>query len=435
VEALSEKPITELSAIEENLLLYRWQGVVLGKELTFIIDRCVGCGLCVKVCPTNAISLGPIKEVASGKLEAPLIMIDEGKCVICPLCSSICPTHALKVNIEHEEEYPRVEGSISIDGDKCIPCHLCERVCPRVAIKAKVEVAKKEDLVKYETADRYAEGKIAVDLEKCCYCGLCEDLCDALRIEWTQPEAPSFKPGLTIIVNEELCDYCGLCEEICPTDAIKVECTKAAPRVVEKPRVSGSVEVDEELCVYCGLCAKVCPTEAVSCEPPFDGEVVMVNPDKCDPSGCKNCINICPTKAIYVSKAVGPDKVSAVKEACIYCGACEEACPVEALEVRRKHMRIEKGRAPWSASYEEFFKKVLEGYRAPRGELYARKVELPTEEYVPPPPRPIPPLPAGFELVKRRVEEAIKIFASPKVRILFERGDLERLRKEFSGVE
>ena len=427
---MSERPSTELSAIGENFLLYRWQGVVLGKELSFIIDRCVGCGLCVKACPTNAISLGPVQDVASGKLEAPLIMIDESKCVVCPLCSSICPTHALKVNIHHEGEYPKVKGSISVDREKCLPCHLCERLCPRSAIKAKVEVAKKEDLVKYETEERYAEGRISVDLEKCCFCGLCEDLCEALRIEWTRPEAPSFRPGLAVLVNEELCDYCGLCEEVCPTEAIKVECVKAAPRNVEKPRIAGSIEVDEDLCVYCGLCASVCPVDAISCERPFEGEVVMVNPDKCDPSGCKCCINICPTNAIYVSKSTGPDKVSAAGEACIYCGACEEACPEDALKVRRKHVRIEGGGSPWTVGFERFFKKVLEGYREPKGALYARRIELPLERYVPPPPRPMPPTPSGFEEVKRRAREVIKSFTSPKARILFERGDLERLRKE-----
>ncbi|PCN49896.1 hypothetical protein B6U99_07345 [Candidatus Geothermarchaeota archaeon ex4572_27] len=64
---------------------------MLGKELTFIIDRCVGCGLCVDLCPTGAITLGPVEEVASGRIKAPLIMIDESRCVVCPICSSIRP--------------------------------------------------------------------------------------------------------------------------------------------------------------------------------------------------------------------------------------------------------------------------------------------------------------------------------------------------------
>ncbi|PCN49889.1 hypothetical protein B6U99_07340 [Candidatus Geothermarchaeota archaeon ex4572_27] len=199
--------------------------------------------------------------------KAPLIMIDESRCVVCPICSSICPTHALKVNIEGAIEMPKVKGKISIDRGKCIPCHLCERVCPREAIRVEVKVSRKDELVKYhEGSPREAEGRITVDLDKCCYCGLCEDLCEALKVVWTRPEAPGFKPGLTVMVNEELCDYCGLCEKICPTRAIKVECYKSPPRTVEDPHIEGSIKVDEDLCVYCGLCAAVCPVDAVSCD-------------------------------------------------------------------------------------------------------------------------------------------------------------------------
>ncbi|RLF15915.1 MAG: hypothetical protein DRJ97_02645 [Thermoprotei archaeon] len=430
---MSSKPCTELVSIEENTLTYRWEGPVLRKTLTLIIDRCVGCGLCVSLCPTQAIALGPVKEVASGRIEAPLITIDESKCVVCPICSSVCPTHALKVNIEGGREYPRIKGSLSLDEEKCLPCHLCERVCPREAIKAEVKVVKKDELVKYhEEVGERAEGKITVNLERCCYCGLCEDLCEAIKIVWVKPEPPGFKPGLTVLVNEQLCDYCGLCEKICPVDAIKVECFKAPPRVVEGPKVDGSIKIDEDLCVYCGLCAAMCPVKALSCEKPFKGEVVMVRPEKCDPSGCKNCINICPTRAVFVSKARGPDKVKAAEEACIFCGACEEACPVEALSVRRREVRVQGGEEPWEAGYGDLFKRLIEGYRPPK-EVYARKVTVPVEEYVPPPPRPIPPIPPGFSKVKERVEAALKALSMPKARVLLERGDVERLKNEIRG--
>jgi Ni,Fe-hydrogenase III small subunit/NAD-dependent dihydropyrimidine dehydrogenase PreA subunit len=42
-----------------------------------------GCDACVKVCPTNAITLNPLK-------------IDLGKCVFCPACEAACPKKAIR---------------------------------------------------------------------------------------------------------------------------------------------------------------------------------------------------------------------------------------------------------------------------------------------------------------------------------------------------
>jgi len=55
-------------------------------------DRCVACGTCVKECPVDAISLG---NVAS---------IDSGKCIGCAHCISVCPVSAIDLdwNMSHD---------------------------------------------------------------------------------------------------------------------------------------------------------------------------------------------------------------------------------------------------------------------------------------------------------------------------------------------
>jgi len=50
-----------------------------------------------------------------------------------------------------------------------------------------------------------------------------------------------------------------------------------------------------------------------------------VDKDKC--TGCKSCVDVCPSEAIKV-----PDKVAEVKaEDCIDCNACADACTSGAI--------------------------------------------------------------------------------------------------------
>ena len=46
-------------------------------------DKCVGCGSCKEVCPTEAITEG-----------SPYV-IDAGKCVDCGSCAAQCPAEAI----------------------------------------------------------------------------------------------------------------------------------------------------------------------------------------------------------------------------------------------------------------------------------------------------------------------------------------------------
>ena len=65
-------------------------------EIIFHADKCVGCKLCMKDCPTGAIN---IIAVGEKKFEAE---IDLGKCIYCAQCVDSCPKKALEVTGKFE---------------------------------------------------------------------------------------------------------------------------------------------------------------------------------------------------------------------------------------------------------------------------------------------------------------------------------------------
>ena len=88
-------------------------------------DKCTACGMCVKKCPRNVISLMPVKQsivlscrnTDSGREARAACM---KACIACGRCEKACPNGAIKV-----------EGGIAhIDDTKCVRCGACAKVCP-----------------------------------------------------------------------------------------------------------------------------------------------------------------------------------------------------------------------------------------------------------------------------------------------------------------
>ena len=75
------------------------------KIARLILKNCVGCGVCVDICPTHAIPYSLIGFFSS------LAKISEKKCKGCGECVQICPHGAIRMDI-YESSWKLVESSV-----------------------------------------------------------------------------------------------------------------------------------------------------------------------------------------------------------------------------------------------------------------------------------------------------------------------------------
>ncbi|MFB0562144.1 MAG: 4Fe-4S binding protein [Candidatus Lokiarchaeia archaeon] len=64
---------------------------MLKKHLKLVLDRtkCVGCGICLAICPVGAVERGPIGASRKGLTNVPSVLIDQKKCSFCGVCEIV----------------------------------------------------------------------------------------------------------------------------------------------------------------------------------------------------------------------------------------------------------------------------------------------------------------------------------------------------------
>lgn len=115
---------------------------------------CIGCGMCVSICPFDAIFFN----------EHGVAEVGEGKCRGCGACLTECPQGIIHL---HEASSPIVVKCSNRDPGKiarsactvsCIGCGICEKACPSGAAKV-------------------TDNLSTIDESLCLSCGMCAVKC------------------------------------------------------------------------------------------------------------------------------------------------------------------------------------------------------------------------------------------------------------------
>lgn len=136
---------------------------------------CVRCGLCVRACPYDILTLATLAEPAP--LGTPYFTARTGPCEMCEdiPCTAACPTGALAPDLKRIDD-ARMGLAVLVDQETCLNfqglrCDVCYRVCPAI-----------DQAITLELQHNRRSGKHAlfiptVHSDACTGCGKCEQAC------------------------------------------------------------------------------------------------------------------------------------------------------------------------------------------------------------------------------------------------------------------
>ena len=234
------------------------------------IARCLRCGQCMRICPTNIIQPAGMEGGLEG-LWTPILnfRIGTSGCQLnCIACGQICPSAAIRP-ISLDEKLGRNDfapaglirvGTAFVDRGRCLPwamdrpCIVCQENCPISpkaiftrehfsTIRGGVLSVKKADTLKVEfegnplqpgrlaTGDYYCMGSIGGnDHRRRIVNNTANTVTIASSTPWQTPPTRGSSVHIQVrlqlpFVDPKLCNGCGICEHECPvkvTRAIRV---------------------------------------------------------------------------------------------------------------------------------------------------------------------------------------------------------------------
>ncbi len=152
------------------------------------LARCIKCGQCASVCPTNVIQPAGLAEAGIEGLWAPVLNMRAGYCQLdCVLCGQVCPTGAIAALTParkrglgpHAADGPVRVGTAFLAQGRCLPwsmetpCVVCQEVCPT---SPKAIGVYDEQIRRWDHAV-VVVNKPYVRPELCIGCGICEYSC------------------------------------------------------------------------------------------------------------------------------------------------------------------------------------------------------------------------------------------------------------------
>jgi MauM/NapG family ferredoxin protein len=145
------------------------------------LSKCVRCGICMKVCPTQALQ----PDVSQSGIEGfwtPILIPRNGFCdYACNACGQNCPVQAIPP-LPLAEKQSTAIGHAYIDHNRCLAwsdhqnCIVCEEMCP---VPHKAITLDKGSFVDSD-GNQFEIPLPVVDRERCIGCGTCENKCPVM---------------------------------------------------------------------------------------------------------------------------------------------------------------------------------------------------------------------------------------------------------------
>ncbi len=204
-----------------NTVLYPWEKLQLpdcyrGRP-GLVIDNCIGCGMCVRICPNKCIDLVEVKLEGNACLRP---QIDLGRCMMCGYCAEYCPTDAMIVTPEYELA-TTTRRELIYDPFELMHEHRPGYEVHMVQVLAS-EVDKGKDAVELRFMDE--KDVPMLDDDACIGCGRCEKVCPVNCIEMAEvgkneKGRPIKRPRFDLTD----CVSCENCVLNCPKNALKMK--------------------------------------------------------------------------------------------------------------------------------------------------------------------------------------------------------------------
>ena len=151
-------------------------------------DKCLGCGTCSKICPTNAITMvevDSLEEKEGYKNERPAF--DYGRCCYCAICVDICPSDSLNMSREYLHMSTDADTFYTLADSKGIHRDSFDKGYIRDSDSELLDLVRYE--MEHEPVGRktsfleivkgYSLEKALAESARCVECGICTETCPA----------------------------------------------------------------------------------------------------------------------------------------------------------------------------------------------------------------------------------------------------------------